>query len=143
MNTALFPAPVTALFYDLNSKPRFASLSVCLSVCLFAALIIPGKPCPLCSVLDVVIKIFIRCHCLRHHAPLLQVLPVVPDFLLNFREIRFVPDALVTEWTTEKSNGEQRRNLLPSVGDTMSIIIALTTKIPASANYGPGSRISY
>jgi len=139
MNTALLPAPGTALFYDLNSKPRFA----CLSVCLFAALITPGKPCPLCSVLDVVIKIFIRCHFLRHHAPLLQVLPAVPDFLLKFREIRFVPGALVTEWTTEKSNGEQRRNLLPSVGDTMSIIIALTTKIPASANYRPGSHISY
>lgn len=74
---------------------------------------------------------------------MLQVLPAVPDFSLNFREIRFVLDALVTEWTTEKPKGEQRRNLLPSVGDTMSIIKALTTKIPASANYRPCSRISY
>jgi hypothetical protein len=74
---------------------------------------------------------------------MLQVLPAVPDFSLNFREIRFVPDALVTEWTAEKQNGEQRRNLLPSEGDNMSVIKALKTKIPSSANYRPGSRISY
>jgi hypothetical protein len=103
------PCSSNSLILWSKFQPRFVCLSVCLSVCLFAALIIPCKPCLLCSVLDVVIKIFIRCHCLRHHAPLLQVLPAVPDFSLNFREIRFVPGALVkmdhweAEWGKERN----------------------------------------